>query len=315
VIRWGGPLSWFFGLGLLAAVGLWALRFVDFDSILLLGLVAVSPVAIFAAGILLAATAGLRSFFGALVVVAVIGALALPGTLWPRTGCAISIDRDDSTIVVMSHNALVGNDAFFSSFVAQVRTIDPDVLLLQETPGELLSGLQVKLGDELFANVQSAGLQHIASKWPLADGWLDGSLTGGLVAATVASPAGDIRIANVHLSAPVNSERRRNQIAEFERLPVWVNEQNLDLLMGDFNAGASQKAFRDAIPGDMVDAHRAAGCGTGLTWTRSVGRGPAILSLDHALVDASISIEDFVIGDFAGSDHKAITVELSLDER
>ena len=314
VIRWGGPLSWFFGVCLLFAVGLWALRFVDFDSIPLLGLVAVAPVGVAVSFVLLAATAGARPLIITLLAVAFLAGLALPGTILPRTGCAIDGDRGDGTVVVMSHNALVGNRDL-PAVADQIRTIDPDVLLLQETPDEALRRLEDNLGSDRFPHVQSAGLQHIASKWPLASGWLDGSATGGLLAATVASPVGAVRIANVHLSAPVTSERRRNQRAEFERLPVWVKEQNLDLLMGDFNAGTSQKAFRDAMPPELVDAHRAAGCGTGLTWTRSIGDGPAILSLDHALVDELISIEDFVVGDFAGSDHKAIAIEFSLDGR
>lgn len=295
-------------LGTFFAVVVALLRFVDFDNRTLLGIVPIAPILVAVGAVVFAALVNLRAFVAAMIVVVFLSVLALPGTVVPRTGCDISTSRDESGIVVMSHNALVRN-ADIAGLVAQIEAVDPDVLLLQETTRALRTALAERL-DRQFANVETEGLQTIASRWPLSDRFVAGTRTGGALVATVEAPSGPLRVANVHLSAPLNVERRAAQRQEFDELVLWRAEQRVDVLMGDFNASSANATFREIVDDGYLDAHREAGCGPGLTWTRFIGSGPALLSLDHALIEQDTEIESFVVLDYASSDHKAIAVEL-----
>ena len=121
---------------------------------------------------------------------------------------------------------------------------------------------------------------------------------------------GSLRVANVHLSAPVNLERRSNQRDEFAEMAKWRIDESVDVLMGDFNASRAQALYRRVVGDGYTDGHRVAGCGTGLTWSRRADKGPALLSLDHALIHDRLRVESFEVLDFAGSDHKAIAVRV-----
>ena len=297
-------------LGVVGAVVLVLLRFLDFDNIPLLGVVAIAPL-LLAIGILATgALAGLRPFLAAAVVVGVFGALWLPGTVLPRSGCDVSGDRRDDAVVLMSHNLLVGNPNLDSVF-AQIQEVDPDVLFLQETTGQMFNELYADLADH-YPYVSALGLQHIVSRWPLTDRFESGTRTGGALIATIAAPSGDLRVANVHPSAPLTAERRVNQREEYAQLAEWRVDESVDLLMGDFNASGSHVLYRGVVSDGYVDAHRKVGCGTGLTWSRQLGSGPALLSLDHALVHESFRAERFEVLDYAGSDHKAIAVRVGI---
>lgn len=300
-------------LAVFAFAAICLLRFADFDNIVLIALVAISPVALAVSVVTAGALTSLRWGVGGLVVVVVAALLALPGTVVPRTGCEVRASDQDNSVVVMSHNILAGN-AQVDSLLAQVDRVDPDILLLQETTDAQFAALGVDLESE-YPNRESLGLQHIVSRWPLSERFESGTSTGGALVATVESPIGAIRIANVHPSAPLSDERRTNQRQEYTDLTRWRVEQSVDLIMGDFNASGAHAIYRDIVSDSYEDAHRVAGCGSGLTWSRTLGTGPAILSLDHALVHDRLQAESFVVLDYAGSDHKAVAVEVTASRR
>lgn len=291
----------------LALAVLCALRYLDVDATILLALIAVAPALL---ALTVAATAALTSWRALGIAVLVLTVLAgawLPGPILPRTQCSLGGSGAERGVVVASHNIFVFNNDL-NAVTAQVDEINPDVLLLQETTAEQLAVLSAEL--PALAHVESQGLQHILSRWPLGDVFASGTSTGGALVATVDSPLGELRVANVHPSAPLSGERRDNQRIEFEDLRQWRVSERVDVVMGDFNASAAQPLYRNVVSDGFVDAHRASGCGTGLTWSPRSGGGPAVLSLDHALVHERVGIESFVVFDYAGSDHRAIAVEL-----
>ena len=277
----------------------------------MLGIVPIAPVFLAAGVLVTAALIGGRAGAGATVIVGLLAALLLPGTVVPRTGCDVTARGLGDSIVVMSHNALVGNRET-STLVNQFEHVNPDVLLLQETTGELFDEIYPALSQR-YPHVISLGLQHIVSRWELSEPFEYGTSTGGVLAASVDSPLGSIRIANVHPSAPVSMERRSNQREEYAQMQTWRVEESVDVLMGDFNAGLAHAIYRDIVSDGYLDAHRSSGCGTGLTWSPGTGL-PAVLSLDHALVQERLVAESFEVLDSAGSDHKAIAVRLAIAE-
>ncbi len=291
-----------------AAVLLSLLRFVDLDHLLLLGVVPLSPVLVAVGLLILAATYGLRTLVGVTGGLVLAVGLALPGTVLPRTGCTVVTNPASPGFVVFSHNALVGNQAV-QEFAAQLVASNPDVVLLQEAPEAFVEALVAELEDGKYPHIETHGLQSILSRWALTDVATTGTRTGGALIATMNAPNSSVRIANFHASAPLSGERRTNQRIEFEAMSKWREAESVDLVMGDFNAGAAQPLYRNAVGDGYVDAHRSAGCGTGLTW-RQVDT-PALLSLDHALVHESYDVESFEVLDYAGSDHKAIAVRIS----
>ena len=295
------------GCGTVIAFGLFLLRFVDVDQLLLLGIVPLAPFAVALGIALLAATYGVRAFAGAAALLLVLGALAMPGTLLPRTGCNVSADRSISSIVVFSHNVMVANQDVLA-VAQQVLETDPDVVLLQEAHGDFVAVFERQL-DGQFPHRETVGLQSIFSRWPLSDVEVTGTSTGGAVIATISAPEDDIRIANFHASAPLRTERRDNQRVEYAAMEEWRVTESVDVVMGDFNASGSQPLYRRTVDDGYVDAHRSAGCGFGLTWKRF--EAVALLSLDHALVHEDYSVESFEVLDYAGSDHKAIAIRIS----
>ena len=294
-------------LGTVVCVLLTLLRFVDNDRVVLLGLVAVAP-ALAALGLLLfALTFGARVFLPTAALVLVAAALAMPGRVLPRTGCE-STYESGAGAVVLSHNAMVGNDAA-DAVAAQVLAVGPDLVVLQEATEDFVLTLETELA-ELYPHRESLGLQSLFSRWPLSDVTSTGTATGGALIATMAGPNGSLRVANFHASAPSNADRRANQREEYASMRNWRKAESVDLVIGDFNASAAQRLYRGVVGDGFVDAHRRAGCGFGLTWG---WEGTfAMLSLDHALVAEEYSVTRFDILDRAGSDHKALVVELGF---
>lgn len=288
-----------------------AARFVDFDNLWLLGLVAVVPLLLAMSILAVGVLSGRRFAVVSLALVVLVAVLALPGTIVPRFGCTVRALPQSGSVTVMSHNVLFSNSDP-AALLAQIERVNPDVLLLQETSWERFSALYPELSDR-YGFVTSSGVQYIVSRWELSDQFEAGTSTGGAVVASVDTPLGLIRIANVHPSAPTTLDRRAAQRMEYQQMQAWRESESVDVLMGDFNAGASHAIYRSLLSDGYVDAHREAGCGTGLTWSPNVERIPAALSLDHALVNQRLSVETFEVLDFAGSDHKAIAVELSFE--
>lgn len=288
-----------------------AARFVDFDNLLLLGLVAVVPLLLAMSVLAVGFLSGRRFAVVSLALVVLVSVLALPGTVVPRVGCTVGASPGNEAVIVMSHNVFLSNSDP-AALLAQIERVNPDVLLLQESSGQLFDELYVDLSRR-YEHVLSSGLQFVVSRWELSDRFEAGTSSGGALVASVDTPRGLIRIANVHPSAPTTLDRRANQRLEYQQMRQWRESESVDVVMGDFNAGASHAIYRSVVSDGYVDAHREAGCGTGLTWSPNVERIPAALSLDHALVNQRLSVEAFQVLDFAGSDHKAIAVEVSFE--
>jgi endonuclease/exonuclease/phosphatase (EEP) superfamily protein YafD len=87
----------------------------------------------------------------------------------------------------------------------------------------------------------------------------------------------------------------------------------LRVLAGDFNATLDHASLRAVLRRGWADAAQRAG--RGLAWTWRPLRLPwPRLALDHQLVDPRISVAGVRFLHVAGSDHRALVVDLVLPE-
>lgn len=292
------------GIAVLVTVGISLLRFVDFDAPLLYGAVPVAPFFAAIATVATAATFGRRATVAALAAVLVAAGLALPGRVLPRTGCEL----DYEALTIMAHNVYwrTGDPA---ETAAQILTVRPDVVLLQESHDEFLLEL-LPLVEQHYPYVVRSAARHTTSmatlsRLPLSDvvdTWVETEEHNPFLITTVDTAGGPVRIANVHMSAPIGPGLQLRQALEYEVMS-GSDLGDVDVFMGDFNSSASHADYRRLVASGFTDAHREVGCGSGLTWSMF---GVRLLSLDHMLTAPTVQVTSFEVLDYGGSDHKAI---------
>ena len=98
--------------------------------------------------------------------------------------------------------------------------------------------------------------------------------------------------------------------AALESLPAagsgtpWV-------LAGDFNSTLDQTELRDILDRGYRDAGDVTGKGLEPTWPAHWGFPPYV-TIDHVLADSRLGIASYAVEDLPGSDHNAVSAELTL---
>lgn len=294
-----------------------ALRFVEVDQRILLGLVPVAPWALVASALVAALLHSGQAFAGVAAVSVIAVGLAMPGTVLPRTGCSVQGQTVQGDVVIYSHNVLFGS-ADEQAILAQIESVDADVVVLQEADAEFVESIGLLL-DEYPHRIQR-GWQVTFSRWEFAaDQQATESDIVGALQVVVNTPAGPLRVVNVHSPWPLKPGGRDVQIQQFDLLSdvLTHNEAMPVVAIGDFNSTPSDARYRalasgDSARGEIADAHRTAGCGFGVGWSPLPGVGPAVLSIDHTVVSGA-QVESYEVLDYAGGDHKGIAVHVSLE--
>lgn len=214
---------------------------------------------------------------------------------------------------------------------AHVSGSGADVVVLQEVQRRQARVLAAALGWELVWTLKhwpllipAEGLAVLAPERPtapevvvLAGGWRFWSSRRRIaVAATVATPAGPLRVVDVHLGAGVAEDERVRQAERVTGLG--------EIVAGDLNArpGSATLGVFDAV--GFRDAWAVVGHGTGHTnWGRRPRTDPPVQRLDYVLVgdgwravDASVPQPTDPRFDRWGavSDHLPVTVALARDD-
>jgi endonuclease/exonuclease/phosphatase (EEP) superfamily protein YafD len=218
---------------------------------------------------------------------------------------------------VLTANLLAGQAAE-EAVVSLVRQQDADVLFLQE------------LTDAAVSRLQQAGLRDLLPH-TITDARGDGPhgsgiyarfpLAGGLrlTPARAAQPTARLQLGSgrcvelvcVHATPP-NPPSSRLKVArwreELATLPPPADTPRV--LAGDFNATADHAQFRRLLRKGHVDAADEMGNGLVPTWGP---RGkPALLTIDHVLVDPRCAVLATSVHDLPGSDHRAVYAEFRL---
>jgi len=136
-----------------------------------------------------------------------------------------------------------------------------------------------------------------------------GDSSSPAIAATLATPAGEIEILLVHPTSPVDSAAIRRRNAQIRALAQHVRDAGRPtVLAGDLNVSMWNAGYRPLE--EIARLHNArAGQGIGPTWP-AIGR--VGVPIDHILATPDVSLRGFRLLRSIGSDHRPIAAEFAL---
>ncbi len=236
------------------------------------------------------------------------------GVMWPA-GRPTPIAEANS-LSVMSVNLLATNHNV-DDIIGEIRSTDPDVLLLQEYADHWHDAMQTGIADR-YPHVayrcreDSFGVA-VYSKIPFV-ATPDLSVPLGKadvpqVRAVIRLGNRDIALYNIHLLPPWGLDYTTETRRQFADLIGLLAREPLPVVMaGDFNFTHScTQADRLADLG-FRDTHAHAGRGRGTTWPNlpELWAFPSLM-LDHIYLSNGLCATEHAVGKADGSDHRSIT--------
>jgi endonuclease/exonuclease/phosphatase (EEP) superfamily protein YafD len=282
------------------------------QAIALAGLAGYGVYAVMAIGLLVWA---LRRW----LALAVVGVLLVPQvlTLSPAYVGDGDIPRRSVVVRVMTANLYFGT-ADLEQVVALVRERKVDVLALEElSPGAVTgleqAGLRSELPHAINRAEPGAAGTGLWSRRPFTE--VDAAPAGfNSCAADIAVGAGTVRVRAFHPVTPLPTAARWRRSFAAMRAQVRDDAGTPTVLLGDFNATVHHRELRRLMGARWRDAAEVAGAGVVRTWSPR-RNAPALLDLDHILVDRGMSVGSFVTVPLRGSDHRAVIAEVGLTAR
>ena len=226
-------------------------------------------------------------------------------------------ERSESSITIMTANIFVeGGDPV--GIADQVRTVNPDVLFLQEADDDFLHPFedQPELDPWSYrshlADDAPKGVALIWSKWPLTN--MDNSPLDVYksVQATVSLPSGDVVLESVHLTSPTDGSGISEWYRELRGLAARSPDGPM-IIAGDFNATEDHAPFREVLAGGWTDVHDNKGCGLDQTWPTTTLPFP-VMRLDHVLVSDHFDVLSTDVIAIEGSDHLSVVSRVRLTD-
>src|SRR5215471_1173738 len=111
--------------------------------------------------------------------------------------------------------------------------------------------------------------------------------------------------------SPANTARWRSELAALPD-PARSAADPPRVLAGDFNASVDHACFRQVLRLGHVDAAARFGRGLVPTWGPGPWGRPALLTIDHVLVDPGCAVQAVSVYPLPGSDHRAVYAEFRL---
>jgi endonuclease/exonuclease/phosphatase (EEP) superfamily protein YafD len=238
---------------------------------------------------------------------AAVGPRAVPSRQPPAAGPVLR---------VVTANLLAGRAVAEAVAELACRT-HADVLFVQELTGDAAAGLQrAGLGELLPHQVTQPGPHargSIYARYPLRGAPPAARPSAARCTARLDLPSGQfVQLACIHAAppkpwSPGAAARWRSQLAA---LPAPGGSPRI--LAGDFNATLDHAQFRRLLRSGYLDAASQAGHGLSPTWGPRPGRRPALLAIDHVLIDRRCAVLATSAHWLTGSDHRALYAELRL---
>jgi endonuclease/exonuclease/phosphatase (EEP) superfamily protein YafD len=220
---------------------------------------------------------------------------------------------------VLTINLLAGGAAS-SELVELVRRADADILFLQELNDDAVTRLKRFGLNDLLPNqmLQVEGYVNrgsgIYARHPLAEGLPIAATEASQPSARLEVPGGrSVQLVCVHPHPPAppwHKDAAARWRGELAVLPPPGDDPVV--LAGDFNATVDTAQFRRLLRLGHVDAASQVGNGLALTWGPEPNGSPALLAVDHVLVDPHCAVLATSVHRLPGSDHQALYAEFRL---
>ena len=218
-----------------------------------------------------------------------------------------------------------------ANIVAEIKRSQPQLVVIAECNSGIAGAIRAEGG---WTVETSSTRMCFASRWPVLD-WeerdprdfwrMNGA--GAIARATVATPAGKIRVGLVHLETPREAlqefmdlsqiptlgEQTRKNIAQRElessvaREWIFNGEALPTIVAGDFNLPVESAIYRRHWA-DLRNAYSRSGFGTGYSKQTSFWGS----RIDHILTTADFVNEKAWTGQSTGSDHLPVFADLSV---
>ncbi|MFI8526427.1 endonuclease/exonuclease/phosphatase family protein [Promicromonospora sukumoe] len=240
-----------------------------------------------------------------------------PFFLPPDTSTAAD-PADAGTVRVMTVNALYGQ-ADAETVVRLVGSQNVEVLSVQELTPDFAQALTDAGLDDLLPHSFTVP----AEDTPAGSGlWSTTELreveqqrgsTFAMPSALVDVGGTDVRVTVVHPYPPMPAETTtwHTELAELAER-VHADTTTPQILAGDFNATYDHASFRDLLGSRFLDASREWGAGPAVTWPEG-SQVPALLALDHVVVEKDMPVSDVVSMEVPGTDHRALVATVVVE--
>jgi endonuclease/exonuclease/phosphatase family metal-dependent hydrolase len=223
-----------------------------------------------------------------------------------------------STVLrVMTANLYFGT-ADVAQVAALVRDRRVDVLALEELSPDAVArleqaGLRTELPYAIDHSALGAAGTGLWSRLPMTE--VAAAPAGfNVAAADLVLGNGRIRVRAFHPVTPLPTAARWRRSYAVMRAQIQDDRDVATLLLGDFNATVHHRELRHLMGTRWRDAAEADGAGLVRTWSPH-SRVPALLDLDHVLIDRGMTVGSFATVPIHGSDHHAVIVAVGLPGR
>jgi endonuclease/exonuclease/phosphatase (EEP) superfamily protein YafD len=252
-----------------------------------------------------------RRLLGAAAVVVLFIVVA---AWWPSWfGAAGAGPKGGTNISLLALNVEYTNDTGAAAS-RQIKARNPDIVVLSELSPLTLRHLDLRQYKYSWQRPKSNAFgQGVYSRWPLLNvtTWAVNGIS--MAELTVQTPAGPVRLFQVHTDAPQKASARPIWTAQLKQLRSRMNAETLPIIAaGDFNASHWDASFTDVLGGPRHILDAGAGRGYLATWPSGRRWLPPVFPLDHVLVSEGIGVRGLRVLSPVGSDHRAILATLSL---
>ena len=281
-------------------------------AIALAGLSSYSSMALF---VVILVTWGLRRWAALAVMVVLL--VAQGSTIAPLYVGDGDVASGRPRLRVMTVNLFFGT-ADTAQVVRLVRERKVDVLAVEElSPGAVIglerAGLLRELPHAVARAAPGAAGTGLWSRLPLTE--VAAAPAGfNVCAADIAVGGGQVRVRAFHPVTPLPDAARWKRSFTVMRAQTRDDVRIATVLLGDFNASVHHRELRRLMGSRWRDAAEADGAGLVRTWTPH-NNAPAVLDLDHVLIDRGMTVGTFDTVPIHGSDHRAVIAVIGLPAR
>lgn len=248
-----------------------------------------------------------------------LAAAAMAAMVAPRAIRRRQPDAQGPLLRVLTVNLLAGGAAG-PELVGLVRDTGADVLFVQELSDEAVNRLKRAGLSELLPNQMpdTEGYGHrgsgIYARHPLSDGLRMQPTSASQPTARLDLPSGHrLQLVCVHPHPPAPPWHRHSVSRWRDELAVLPRGGDPSVILaGDFNATLDHAHFRRLLRLGYVDAASRAGNGLVPTWGPEPTGRPALLTVDHVLVDPRCAVLATAAYRISGSDHRALYAKIRL---